>query len=142
MKKEYLTLEDRKILRGRSKKMFSTYLSVLVLGSICWWIYQEYFADEKYTFESVLLLSFVGIVKLFGWIYYSLEEWQHYKWVLIGKIKEKDKYADTESKYWFFKINDETVIISEEDYKKYKVGQRIKVEQTALSKRIIRITAL
>ena len=142
MKKEYLTLQDRKEMRAKSKSMSVLYLTLSVFGSLGWWIYQYYFANEKYTITSICLLIAVIVGMFVSWVIHSLEEWQHYKWVVEGKIKDKQKRSDTENTYYIFKIGEEDITISKENFDKYKVGQKVKIEKTAITKSTIRITEI
>ncbi|WP_338812685.1 hypothetical protein V9L05_15075 [Bernardetia sp. Wsw4-3y2] len=141
MKKEYLTLQDRKEMRAKSKDMGAMYLTVFILGFIGWGIYQ-YYADEKYTTGSIFYLVISSLIMFIAWVIHSLEEWQHYKWVMEGIIQEKDEYKDMENKYLYFKVNERAIIVSKEDFDTYKVGQKVKVEQTAITKSTIRITVI
>lgn len=142
MKKEYLTLEDRKIMRAKSKSMGLMYLTVFIVGGMGWWIYQEYFADEKYTIGSIFFLVVSVLAMFIGWVIHSLEEWNHYKWVIEGKIQKKQEHSNTDDTYYTFKIKNQSVTISKEDYNGFRVGQKIKVEQTATTKSTIRITII
>lgn len=141
MKKEYLTLEDRKIMRAKSKSMGLMYLVVFIMGFIGWVIYQ-YYAEEKYTIGSIFFLVISVLAMFIGWVVHSLEEWQHYKWVVEGKIQQKQKQMSTDDTYYIFKIESQSVTISKEDYNKFRVGQKIKLEQTAITKSTIRITII
>lgn len=140
MKKEFLNLQDRKIMRANNKKnkngLFYLFIGMVFL--FCCAIYSTTNSSVEYVI-GVILSGLASIFTGYFWIINSFEEWLHYKLILTGRLMNKKEESTEGTPYYIFTVENKEVTVSKEDYEKYKRGQKIRVELTPLSKQTIRI---
>ena len=145
MKKEQLTKEDKIILK---KKEFSFFYFLIMFFCLQLWGYYIYYFRESH-FDNygrsyildLFMLGILGIVFTGMFITSKTEFYSGYKLVFVGHIMSKTTIENDGTSYHFF-IKEEKFTVSEDDYEKFKRGQKIRIEVSSISKQTIRVSAI